>query len=219
MSLSKHLVLILAAWLLAACAGAPGMPETTYYRLPAPTGAVTPLEKPAVALPIVVEVLSADGLYSDQALIYALDAEADQLRAYHYQLWIDPPTRLLQRRLIETLRTTRVSRVVTDRLPTQMETLRVQGRIARLERVPTANGWDVVVALVLRAESSNGGRPWVIGEYQQRIGAEGTRMVDSVQAFGQALDRIGAEFLADLVEQAKTREVEPEAMRFRHRAD
>ena len=58
MSLIKNLAIVLAGFLVAACAGAPGMPETTYYRLPAPTEAITPLDKPAVALPIVVEVLT-----------------------------------------------------------------------------------------------------------------------------------------------------------------
>ena len=36
----------------------------------------------------------ADGLYADQALVYALDPMRAQLRQYHYQLWTDPPTRV-----------------------------------------------------------------------------------------------------------------------------
>lgn len=201
MSVIRSVVLGLASLLLAACATVPGMPETTYYRLPPPV-ATTALAEAPVDLPIVVEVLGADGLYTDQALIYAMDADASRLRTYHYQLWIDPPSRLLQRHLIENLRLAGVSRVVTDQLPTRMEALRIVGRITRLERVHGANGWDAVAALVLRAEPSTGGRPWVIGEYQHRVAADGDTVADSVRALGQAVDRIGADFIADLVARA-----------------
>lgn len=201
MSVMRSVVLGLASLLLAACATVPGMPETTYYRLPPPV-ATTALAEAPVDLPIVVEVLGADGLYTDQALIYAMDADASRLWTYHYQLWIDPPSRLLQRHLIENLRLAGVSRVVTDQLPTRMEALRIVGRITRLERVHGANGWDAVAALVLRAEPSTGGRPWVIGEYQHRVAADGDTVADSVRALGQAVDRIGADFIADLVARA-----------------
>ena len=201
MSLVRLSFAVVALIILTACATAPGLPETTYYRLPEPA-ALERLPEPVVALPLVVETFSADGLYSDQALIYSLDAEASRLRTYHYQLWIDPPVRLLQRRLITTLRSAGVGRIVTDRLPAQMETLRVSGRIARLERVRTSTGWDVAVTLVLRAEPSGGGRPWVIGEYHRQLPTQGDAVAESVHAFGQALDEIGAEFVADLIERA-----------------
>lgn len=197
----RSFALALVGALLVACASVPAMPETTYFRLPPPQPA-TLLPEPLVARPIVVETFRTDGLYSGQALVYALDADASRLRTYHYQLWIDPPPRLLQRRLIATLRAAGVSRVVTDQLPTRMETLRVEGRIERLERVRSANGWEVIVALVLRAESSTDGRPWVIGEYHQRVAAGGDQMTDSVQAVGVALDRIGDEFIDDLTRHA-----------------
>ena len=214
MNLMRSVVLGMAALLLAACASVPGMPETTYYRLP-PPASVTPLAEPPVAVPIVVEALGADGLYTDQALIYAMDAGASRLRTYHYQLWIDPPSRLLQRHLIENLRLAGVSRVVTDQLPTRVEALRIVGRITRLERVQGANGWDAVAALVLRAEPSTGGRPWVIGEYQHRVAADGDKVADSVRAMGQAIDRIGADFIADLVERAREGDAGHDAIRIR----
>jgi len=215
MNLMRSAVLGLAGLLLAACASVPGMPETTYYRLPPPSP-TTPLVEAPVGVPIVVEILSADGLYADQALIYTLDADASRLRTYHYQLWIDPPARLLQRRLIENLRLAGVSRVVTDQLPTRMDALRIVGRITRLERVHGAGGWDAVAALALRAEPSSGGRPWVIGEYQHRVAADGDTMADTVRALAQAIDRIGADFIADLVERAREGEAGHDAIRIRH---
>ncbi len=213
MSRCIPLVVILAA-LLAGCAGVPSAPETTWYRLPEPAPRER-LDAPVVELPIVVETYLADGLYSDQALIHTLDARADRLRTYHYQLWIDPPVRLLQRRLITDLRASGVARVVTDRLPTRLEVLRVHGRIARLDRVRTDAGWEVAVSLVLRAEPSGGGRPWVIGEYHRQLPASGDRVADSVRAYGLALDQIHGEFIVDLIERARRAAAGDDAMQMR----
>ena len=216
----RSFVLALAVALLAACASVPPMPETTYYRLPPPQPS-TILAEPVVDRPVVVEVFRADGLYSGQSLVYALDHDASRLRAYHYQLWLDPPPRLLQRRLIAALRAAGISRVVTDQLPTRMEAMRVEGRIERLERVRNVDGtgWEVIVALVLRAEPSSNGRPWVIGEYHQRIAAGGDQVNDSVRAFGLALDRIGDQFVADLAQHAADVEAGHDDIRVRRSGD
>jgi len=45
------------------------------------------------------------------------DPSAQELRQYHYQLWTDPPARVLQRRLIEQLRDANIAGSVTDELP------------------------------------------------------------------------------------------------------
>lgn len=187
--------------LLGACATAPGLPETTYYRLP-DAAPVTRLPAPLIELPITVEPFSADGLYSDRALIWSPDADGGRLRTYHYQLWIDPPVRLLQRRLLGSLRELGITRVVADRLPAQLDALNISGRIARLERLQTGDGWQVAVALVLRADPSGGGRPWVIGRYQRKLPVQGDTVADSVRTIGQALDQIQTEFFNDLVERA-----------------
>lgn len=187
--------------LLGACATAPGLPETTYYRLP-DASPVTRLPAPLIELPITVEPFSADGLYSDRALIWSPDADGGRLRTYHYQLWIDPPVRLLQRRLLGSLRELGITRVVADRLPAQLDALNISGRIARLERLQTGDGWQIAVALVLRADPSGGGRPWVIGRYQRQLPVQGDTVADSVRTIGQALDQIQTEFFQDLVERA-----------------
>lgn len=82
MTLRRLVLLPLIA--LAACS-APTVPDFTYYRLPRPQP-LEPLSVPLFHDPLVVEAFNADGLYADQALIYALDADAQQLRQYHYQL-------------------------------------------------------------------------------------------------------------------------------------
>jgi len=182
---------------LAGCAATPGIPETTYFRLP-PRPPVVASPTPLFERPISVDTLIADGLYSDQALIYSLDPAGARLRAYHYQLWVDPPVRMLQRRLIRSLRELNAANVVTDRLPSQTERLRVSGRIERFERVRRSEGWVAVVGLHIRVEDSDAGLPLLLRDYQAEVPASGTSVRDSVQALGAALDRVIADFHDDL---------------------
>jgi len=181
---------------LAGCS-APVVPDFTYYRMPRPQPG-EPHATPAFADPLVVDAFGADGLYADQALIYALDPDAQQLRQYHYQLWTDPPVRILQRRLIASLRETRLSAQVTDELPASRPAVRISGVILRFDRVPTlAGGWNAVVALKLRADARDG-TPMVDDYYRAEMAAADASMKATVDAYGRALDSIYARFQDDL---------------------
>ncbi len=189
-------IFLVALTALAACSVAP-VPDFTWYRLPS----AQPLEvapKPLFHDPVVVTAFSADGLYGDQPLIYALDPGAQELRQYHYQLWSDPPTRMLQRRLIAQLRDAHVAQEVTDELPASQPAVRIGGTLLRFDRVPTAAGEFVVhVALKLRA-NRNDGTPLVDAYYHAEVAVTGNDLKSAVDAYGAALDTIFAQFYADL---------------------
>jgi uncharacterized lipoprotein YmbA len=184
-----------AALALAAC-DVPTVPDFTYYRLPRPA----PL-KPAPAPlfgDVVVDVFSADGLYGDQALVYALDPAAQQLRQYHYQLWTDPPARVLQRRLIEQLRDANVAARVTDELPASHPAVRISGTILRFDRSPNESGGVMAtVAIKLRADDDQG-MPMLDDYYRAELPAAGNDVKSTVDAYGAALDKVFAEFYVDL---------------------
>jgi cholesterol transport system auxiliary component len=188
------LALLLAA--LAGCASGPGIPESTYFRLP-PRPPVAAAE-PVLDGPLVVEAFFADGVHSDQSLLYALDEEGTRLRAYHYQLWVDPPTRLLQRRLIRTLDDARVAPLVVERLPPKNRQYRLLSRIEAFERLPRGEQWVVRVALQVQLERSDGDAPLLSREYRHELLAEGSSVRDSVRALGAAVDAVYAQLLADL---------------------
>ena len=192
-----RLALLVLVLLLGGCATSPGIPDTTYFRLP-PRKPMAAAERPVSVQPIVVETLLADGLHSDQAIIYSLDPEGARLRAYHYQLWVDPPVRMLQRRMIGALRDARVAGIVTDRLPAQVASMKVEGRIERFERVKTATGWHVAVSLSLRADARDGKPPLVLREYAVELPTDGDSVRDSVNAMGAALDQIFEQFVTEL---------------------
>lgn len=201
----RLLPLLIAVLMLAGCVGGPAIPDTTYYRLgPLPT--VPAWQQPLTAQPLVVPTFVADGIHSDQALLYALDDEGMRLRAYHYQLWVDPPTRMLQRRLIATLRRARLSPLVVDNLPQARKPARISGRIIELERVPVGTGWSVRVALALRYEppasasmstgvSEDDG---MVRVYRETRHVADASVVASARQMGDAVNAIFTQFLADL---------------------
>ncbi len=193
----RAFALVLAVSLLSACASAPGIPETTYFRLP-PRPAVEAAAEPAFLHPIAVDTFIADGLHSDQALIYSLDPAGARLRAYHYQLWVDPPVRMLQRRLIGLLREANAAGTVADRLPAQTRRVRVSARLERFERIRRDEGWVTAVTLQMRVDGPEGDLPMLLREYSEEVPAGGPSVRDSVLALGSAVDRIYAAFLGDL---------------------
>lgn len=187
---------IVALLALAACSP-PTVPDMTYFRLPPPVAEVTQ-RAPTFAIPVDVSVFGADGLYAEQAMIYSPDADGRTLHSYHYQVWIDPPARLLQRRLIWVLREAKAAPLVTDRLPASTDALRVSGVIFRFDRAKVGEGYAAKVVVQLRVERAG----VLLSErvYRAEVPAAGTEVSASVAAFGTALDNIYGEFLGDLAQ-------------------
>lgn len=188
------LLVVCMSLMLSACS-APTVPDVTYFRLPPPAQDLLK-EPPHLPLPVDVSIFSADGLYSEQALIYTLDDAGRVLRSYHYQLWADPPARLLQRRLIALLRRAEAAPLVTDRLPASADAVRISGLILRFDRLKQGAGFNANVALQLRVERS--GKLLSEQVYRASVPAAGADVADSITAFGAALDQIYAQFAADL---------------------
>lgn len=191
----RAIITIVAMLLLAACSPA-SVPDVTYFRLPPPS-ALPHADKPLSALPIEVEVFSGEGIYAEQALIYATTPEASALRTYHYQLWSDPPSRALQARLTAMLRDSGIATLVTDRLPASNQALRIHGSILRYERVKRDVGYVIEIAFGMRVEQDNG-EPVIEQTYSAQAQASDASMATSVQAFGVAVDQAFAKFYTDL---------------------
>lgn len=182
---------------LAACSP-PTVPDVTYYRLPPPT----PLphsDKPLSLLPIEVSIFQGEGIYAEQALIYAVNANAGALRTYHYQLWSEPPSSGLQAHLITLLRESGIAPLVTERLPASNQALRVRSEILRYERMKREDGtFAIEVAFGIRVEQDDG-EPVLEQTYRAEQIATDTNMEASIAAFGQAVDQAFGAFYKDLV--------------------
>jgi len=181
---------------LAGCSPPP-VPDVTYFRLPAPA-ALPHADRPLSLLPIEVEVFSAEGVYAEQSLIYAVAADGNALRTYHYQLWSDPPSHALQTRLVAMLRDSGISGLVTDRLPASTQALRVHGTIRRYERNSSNGTVTVSVAVEIRVEQDSG-EPLIEQGYHAELQAADTSLDATVKAFGGAVDQMFTAFYHDLV--------------------
>ena len=53
---------------------APAVPDQSYFRMP-PVAIASPAAAPSSTLPIVIEPYRANGVYNDQAILYATSAE------------------------------------------------------------------------------------------------------------------------------------------------
>lgn len=190
----KRIAVIVCVAALSGCSPPP-VPDVTYYRLP-PPAALPHADKPLSLLPIEVNTFNAEGVYSEQALIYTVGDDA--VRTYHYQLWSDPPTHYLQTRLIAMLRASGVAELVTDRLPASIQALRINGTIRRYERVGDGKTYKVSVVLAIRVEHDEG-EPLIEREYTAEQDAADATLSATVAAFGGAVDRTFAAFYNDLV--------------------
>lgn len=191
----RSIVLAFVAVLLGACSS-PSVPDVTYFRLPPPK-ALPHADKPLSLLPIEVEVFTGEGIYAEQAMLYATTPDASSLRAYHYQVWSEPPSQGLQGRLVEALRESGISPLVTDRLPASTPALRIHGGIARYERIKRDTGFVVTVALAMRVDQDQG-EPLLERTYRAEVPAADANMGSTVDAFGAAVDQAFAAFYADL---------------------
>jgi cholesterol transport system auxiliary component len=190
----QFLTFVLAA-MLGACSVAP-VPDIAYYRMPGVGEGDIRSEK-FFAMPIVVDSMIADGVYNDQAILYATQPEGS-IKAYHYQLWDEPPGQLLQRRLVDTLRARQASRLITDRLPPSIDSLRIAGRIERFERVRVGEQWLARVRIELRVERGSQFEPLLLSEYGADVPASSDSIQSTVRAFAAAIDQSYAAFWSEL---------------------
>jgi cholesterol transport system auxiliary component len=190
---------VLAAFALAlAGCSVPEVPDVTYFRLP-PPAPLPHAQQPLSLLPIEVETFNAEGVYSEQALIYSLEPTGNALRTYHYQLWSDPPTHALEARLVDALRESGIAQLVTDRLPASTPALRIRGTIRRFDRISDGSGaFKAVVSLEIRVEQDEG-EPIIEKEYRAEEAAADGTLNATVVAFGKAVDRVFGAFYDDLV--------------------
>lgn len=197
--MKRLLILAAFALTLAGCGSTP-VPDIAYYRMPdfRATDGGAARATPLFQIPIVVDPFLADGLHSEQAILYAAK-EGASVKAYHYQLWNDAPVRLVQRRLIQRLRAENISPVVSDRLPSSVATIHLSGLVEHFERVNLGGDtWVVDVSVEIRADLGQDGLPAILKTYSARVPTESVSIQATVRAFSQGLDQVLGEFVEDL---------------------
>lgn len=186
-----------AVLFLTACTAPSPLPDFRYYALPEPT-AVPAMAKPLFGFPVVIDYLRAEGVRGERPILYTSASDRIKLLQYHYQLWSEPPTTLVQQFLIRKLDGSRMAPLVTDQLSLRLAALRFTGDLLRFERVRIGEQWSAAVEVRLRALSSHGEMPLLDRAYRAEVPAADENLESSVAAFQQALDRIGDQLIDDL---------------------
>ena len=191
----KRIPYYLIMILLAACASTGPAPDDHYYRLP-PASAASG-QAPLTEGTVFVEQLIADGIYRERSILYSSDSGGLELSRYHYQHWVDTPSRLIRDQLIDYLRTTHEASQVVSVVDVPAQ-LSIYGRIRHFERRVTSSGVTVVVALEFRVNSDTSESPVLLREYSRSEEIDDASIPASVTVFANLLDSIFGELVADI---------------------
>lgn len=194
--MSSRLGVLLLAAALAGCGSAPPLPDDVYYRLQLAAPARR-LDAPRVDGPVRVARFDGASVYTSRDLAYSSEAPYLHLSHYHYHHWVDPPPQLLQQELVDYLRAANLASRVETEAGRRPPAWRIGGTIRRFERQKTASGWQVAVALELRAAPADRRAEPLLKTYDVVLAAEGDGIEATVQAFSAATATVFDRFLAD----------------------
>ena len=180
-----------------ACGSAPPVPEDQYYRLQA-IYASEPLTTKPLAGTIEVDRFVADGLTSERAIVYSDIQKPNQVRAYHYDFWIKPPTVMLRDELVSFLRKSKISdAVVTPEMRVNAE-YALTGKIKHLEQVKMESGYRTILEVELGLRHPNTGKLLFLDTYRLENDASGSSVGAAVKSLNTALSIIYSEFLTSI---------------------
>jgi ABC-type uncharacterized transport system auxiliary subunit len=198
MTQTLNIVLVLLSiGLLMGCGSAGPVPEDQYYRLQAVYSA-----KPLATkrLPGIIEVdrFVADGLTSERAVVYSDIETSNQVRAYHYDFWIKPPTVMLRDELVSFLRASKISdAVVTPEMRVNSE-YALTGKIIHLEQVKMKSGYRTVLEIELGLRKPGTGKLLFLDTYRLENDANGSDVAAAVDSLNIGLSSIYLEFLTSI---------------------
>jgi len=196
---TRLLAAVLLTVSIAGCAAQPPVPEDKYYRLQA-VMAQAPLATPKLPGVLEIERFSADGVVAGRPIVYSEQADRNQLLAYHYHFWTQPPTIMLRDELAAYLRKANYAKsVVTPEMRINPDYV-LTGRIVRLERV-LGEPNETVVELEIALRHAGDGKLLFLKTYRKETRQAGRTVPDAVRAFNEALNIIYSDLLADLTSQ------------------
>ncbi len=181
---------------VAACGSAPPVPEDHYFRLQA-VFAGQPATTRLFDGAIEVDRFVADGLTSERSIVYSDKGKSHQVKAYHYQFWIKPPTVMLRDELVSFLREANIAEaVVTPEMRIDAKYV-LTGKIRHLEQVrgDTNRG---LMELELGLRDPHNGKLLFLKSYRADNQAGGGGVEDAVESLNTGLSIVYADFLADL---------------------
>lgn len=178
---------------LIACSAQKPVPVDQFYRLPDFSSS-----SESVVLSdqvIYVGIFETNGLHRERALIYSDKPQGLELKQYHYQHWIDSPTRMLRDSLVQFLRSKNAAPTVVTTVDPYPQ-IEIKGKIKRFDQIEKEDTTEVVVSLELRADME--GRLIHIQDYQAMEQSRSDSSTDLINAYHLALEQCFSRFVNDV---------------------
>ncbi len=180
---------------LSACSSG-AVPRETFYRLGAPA-APQPMAGGPIKGTVEVPPFRAQGIVNERAVLYRESAR--ELAQYNYHAWIEPASMMVQRAVIEALRTARAFTAVASPEMRQNRDYELLGDVREWEHVlPQAGGPAAAIAVDISLRRIADNREVILRSYKLTEPAAGETVDAAVQAFTTGLDKIIAQVLGDL---------------------
>ena len=172
------------------------VPSDRFHRLTvgAPT---TVYQTPQLTGTVEVDRFVANGVLQDRAIIFIEHDNPNVLHQYQYQLWSDPPTRMLQTATVEYLRATQIADQVVKAGLRVEPTYTLTGDIKKLEHV-VGNSSSVQVELEFGLREYKGGELVWMKAYTVRKAVDDGSVAAATRAIGKAVEEILASVSMDL---------------------
>jgi ABC-type uncharacterized transport system auxiliary subunit len=175
--------------------GGANVPQTHFYRLPG----ITLPAQPQQFSHLVIRPVQASGLYHERAMLYVEQPRPLQLQRYHYHLWAEKPAELISRALYQGLYSSGIAADVSQGLLQPEQALYIDTRIEQFERLMLADGVKVQVALQFAVRDRDNKGQDLLKTYRVEVSPSSQQMHDSAAAFGEALQQIMQQLVADLL--------------------
>ncbi|MCW9032573.1 MAG: PqiC family protein [Alphaproteobacteria bacterium] len=189
-------ILITALFVLSACTQPP-LPKDHYYRLGGIVSEGGPITSPLKGI-VEVDRFLADGLVGGRSLLFTEAGQEQEVQEYHYHLWTEGPTSLIQDSLIAYLRDAKVAdNIITPEMRLNPD-FAINGRIRHLERIIGGKQPKVLVELEIGLKSMADDKLVFIKSYSQEVTHKNENVSTAVAAMNQAVASIFKRFIADI---------------------
>lgn len=189
----RFVALGVAGALLASCSSPP-VPTDTYYNLT--SGSVMGASSGSkIAGTVEVPPFRAEGLVNERAIIYRQSDTTQKQYTYHY--WSEPPSIMLQRGLIDALRSGQAFDQAAAPEFRANRDYELTGTLRRLEHVVGSAGGTVVVEFDLGLRRIRANDSLFLKTYRTERSA-GRGVSSAVSAMSAAMDELFADVIRDI---------------------
>jgi ABC-type uncharacterized transport system auxiliary subunit len=192
------LLAITAMTVQGGCLSGP-VPRDRFYRLEVPD-ATTRLELPRLRGRLLVDSIRGGAMTLERLMLYRNADDPSQVRRESYDQWVDPPPAMVQRALVQFLRSANAAReVITPEMRVEAD-FRLTGRLARFERLDGQGAPRAIIEVEFTLVRLEDRGLLLLKTYREEKPVDGDGIGNSAEAFSRALQRILERLLLDLPE-------------------